>query len=630
MGNILAHAEISHHVIGQLQPMTPGANLIYLELGNFITDISQFRDPYAFMSAKQRLPLVARIGRSATPEITLWADQLLGKAPDKRFAALAQFFMHFARFATQFLFAKDSPLVVDFLERIRARSVGQAANQVDQALASLLTAKEVNRVFDQAFTQYYPHEHLDFPPFSEGPKHRQHLFYRSSSRNVIRYLEEQLLFISEELSKIELEWVRNRSVPLKDPKICDLLVRLGHILHAVEDYFFHSNFIELWQWHRVQRLHSQRKPDVNREDRNFLVDNGLETTLYDDHSILLRRRFARRLRYPIFTRGTKGDPEESEDATHFVYTGGFGGTEVFHTVTGALESMEEFLERIEPLEREQVRRLRESDLVLIRLLFNQGERHVLATSRGFRDRQLKEHRRQVLSGEYRKRISQEREKPLFNDEAKEALLRAFEVDETFMRSHPKQFGADLPGVGEFLILFLAEAQSEGEKSESVVKTLNTQRESIHNLGTENGASEETIGTHSLIAKDGTKKQPLRNEAMALAKFVSATLAVLMISRIQKGPNPQQGYDWEAIVKHFVRFPANGLNNHQGSSGWETEVLNALVATQGNLPTLDGVQDKPKLSLLTSDDAGKKLQKLRDGTTTQQLEKLYKDMESRAG
>ena len=164
----------------------------------------------------------------------------------------------------------------------------------------------------------------------------------------MRYLEEQLRFVSEELSKIEGEWIRKRSLPFTDPQICDLLVRLGHILHAVEDYFFHSNFVEVWKRHNLQLLHPRHKPYDNRQDYNFLLDHLLTLNPQDTSAaalgVLLKRHFARRLRYPIFTRGTQGDPQQSEDATQFVYTGGFGANDVFHTITGALEALEEIME----------------------------------------------------------------------------------------------------------------------------------------------------------------------------------------------------------------------------------------------------------------------------------------------
>lgn len=622
MGHIPAHSKIIGHVIEQLRPIEPKANLIYLELGNFITDISQFRDPYAFISAKQRLPLVARILRVAISDTRYWADHLFGKAPDKRFAALAQFFEHVSRFATQLFFAEDSKFSQYFVKTLQV---------------SALNPAEVNRVFNWAFTQYYPHEHFDFPPLAEGPKHRNHLrFRRGVPKNLIGYLEEQLQFIAEELSKIELEWVKQRSLPSKG-NIDDVLVRLGHIQHAVEDFYFHSNFVELWQWQLLQRLDPKPKayqtPQESQDYKNLLLSNALKGTAYDQHSILLRRRFARRLQYPVFVRGTEGDPAQSEDARGLLYTGGFGGTDVFHTVIGALEAMEEFLPMMEMAGVAEVIELRESDLVLVKLMFNESERKKLA-DRDFTLQKQKEHRKQVMNNEYRDRIARKREQKIFNPEAATALQKAFEVDKGFMSGHPSgpgTLGQTLPGVGEFLILFMAEAQREAEHSDKQVSELNKESASIYQQGTLNGASEETIGTHSLMAKDGDKKQPMRDEAVALAKFASAAVAVLIARRVQKDKNPEHGLDWQALIQHVTRFPPDGPIDPKVPRSWEADVI-AAVRANGKLLTLDMVKDKftPEKHMLGSGSADGKLQKLRQGTMTKKLEKLYEQLETNIG
>lgn len=621
MGHIPAHSKIAGHVIEQLRPIEPNANLIYLELGNFITDISQFRDPYSFMSAKQRLPLLGRILRVASFEGSQWADHLFGKAPDKRFAALAQFFEHVSRFATQLFFAKDSKFSQYFVRTLHVIALSPA---------------EVNRVFNWAFTQYYPHEHLDFPPLAEGPKHRNHLrFRRGVPKNLIGYLEEQLLFIAEELSKIELEWVKQRSLA-SNGNINDVLVRLGHIQHAVEDFYFHSNFVELWQWQRLQRLYPKKTyqtPQESQDYKNLLLRNSLEGTAYDQLSILLRRRFARRLQYPVFVRGTEGDLEQSEDAKGLLYTGGFGRTDIFHTVSGALEAMEEFLPMMGTAGLSVVSELRESDLVLVKLMFNESERKKLADT-DFMKGKLDEHRKQVTTNEYRKRIAQKRDNGIFNPEAATALQKAFEVDKDFMNRHPTTVGTagqDLPGVGEFLIYLMAEAQHEAEQSEKQVEELNKESASIYQQGTFNGASEETIGTHSLMAKDGAKKQPMRDEAVALAKFASAAVAVLMARRVQNDKNPEHGLDWQVLIQHIMRFPPDDPIDPKVPRSWEADVI-AAVRANGSLLTLDMVEDgfTPEKHMLGSGSADGKLQKLRQGTMTKKLEKLYEQLEISIG
>ncbi|MCI0663389.1 MAG: hypothetical protein L0220_20175, partial [Acidobacteria bacterium] len=303
MGHILAHAEISKHVIAQLTKVRPGEEYTYLELGNFLTDIDQFRDPYANFSAKSSILISAVRAKLPAPIIGLpiiaasilaWRDELLGKAePNKRYGALASFFTHVARFATHQFFAEDSPIHL-------YSSTGLTGTMRGDNIR-LLTPAEVNRVFDAVFTQYYPHEHLDFPPYREGPDHRDSKLYQRAKRGLIGYLEEQLQYVSEEFTKIELSWVLNRDRSASHESRRDILVRLGHLLHTVEDYFFHSNFIEIYQWNRLQRHYPYRRV-ANMEDYDFLLHHGLLGTRHDAKSILLRRRLGRRLRYPVFIR----------------------------------------------------------------------------------------------------------------------------------------------------------------------------------------------------------------------------------------------------------------------------------------------------------------------------------------
>jgi hypothetical protein len=173
MGHILAHAEISTHVIKQLEAITPGESFAHLEAGNFVTDIAQFRDPYANMSAKRQIwlrallstgvpilgPLLVFLGLGDVRE---WMDDLLGKAePGKRYGALALFFQHVSRIAMHQAFAEDSP--------IHLITPGGLLAATGLSSVRPLPVAEINRVFDKAFTQYYPYEHVDFPPYLEGP-----------------------------------------------------------------------------------------------------------------------------------------------------------------------------------------------------------------------------------------------------------------------------------------------------------------------------------------------------------------------------------------------------------------------------------------------------------------------------
>jgi hypothetical protein len=118
------------------------------------------------------------------------------------------------------------------------------------------------KVFDSLFTQYYPHDHLDRPQLPEQPVN-----YRSDvasgpitagatqSPDLYQYLREDIQIAAGRLAEVERNWAQaafDYSVP---PRPTDWawnleLALLGRALHAVEDYFAHSNFVE----HAIQVL----------------------------------------------------------------------------------------------------------------------------------------------------------------------------------------------------------------------------------------------------------------------------------------------------------------------------------------------------------------------------------------
>lgn len=145
--------------------------------------------------------------------------------------------------------------------------------------------------------------------------------------------------------------------------------------------------------------------------------------------------------------------------------------------------------------------------------------------------------------------------------------------------------------------------------------------SILDTGTDNEASEEDIGTHSLMAKDSGSKQPLVEDATALAMHVSASIATLMARRINDDTNPEHGLDWDSILRHYLRFP------RAADGSWENSVLSALAAGQ-EIPTLENTPDIPNFQMLDAGFGSEKLKKRRNGNKTRALEERYRNLESK--
>ena len=77
--------------------------------------------------------------------------------------------------------------------------------------------------------------------------------YQLGSRGLIQFVEVYLKFLSEELSKLELSWKEKPSAPRTSEEQHDILATFGKLLHAVEDYFFHTNYVEIHLWNAQRR-----------------------------------------------------------------------------------------------------------------------------------------------------------------------------------------------------------------------------------------------------------------------------------------------------------------------------------------------------------------------------------------
>ncbi|MCU5086970.1 hypothetical protein OCA23_27145 [Bacillus cereus] len=617
MGDIRTHAEINIDVIRLLQAISINEDWLYLEYGNMLTDISQFRDPFAQIGAKQKIWNRALFNKGVIPilgpiliklgvgNVKSWMDELLGKAEEgKRYGKLAQYFHHFNRFIAHQLFSQDSP--ISFKEIYKEMLLG-----VEFSKIKLLSAEEVNRVFDKYFTQYYPHEHMDLPPYLEAVKQRQHKLYQRTRRGLIGYLEEQIQYLSEGLTKLEYNWMQRRHLHPSHEERRDLLVQLGHLLHAVEDYYFHSNFVEVWEWLKTCSYSPLYSPKKNEEYKQFLLEKCFLNTyvaqgkLSTDKKTLYMRKLNRRLCFPVVTEDG-GDKKVSINATDMVYTGGFAEKDMFHTIYGVLHRLEVMLKK-HPL----VEKLRNSDLVLLKLLLNEEERRKMVENKTT-EQMLEMHKEQLQQGRYKNLAYQLHTLKLITDEGVKALLDAFAIDEQFELSYTLA-----PGVGGFIILLLAEMQMETDYNHQKITKLNEIPNSIYYQGTTNGISDEEIGSHSLMAKDTLEEEPMRAEANTLAKFASSTIAQLLLQRVTQDSNPNWGIDWDKILQYFLRFP----NIH--SKSWESEVLAALKNGDA-IPCYNQLKNPPKINKLQSDD--KKLKQRREGEIKYVLEKRYQQLE----
>ncbi len=703
MGEIMRHAEVFHNTMEKIGSLRTDEEFTYLELGNFLTDISQFRDPFAHMMAKRTIwreivqvlweEIEQRLGGEIVRAfrhpstgysggrpynspgnleglilggvgIDDWVNQLMGEYEPsaKRYGKLAQYFEKICLGITHVVFAND----IGRRETLRSMLPPQFREM------ELIPPEEIERIYGRFFTQYYPHEHCDYPPYvMDGQQRARNSMYQRGDRGVIGFVDDYLQFLSEDLSKLELQWKERRRESKTSHGRHDILVSFGKLLHVIEDYFFHSNYTELHLWKAERRRHSSESEEVFkarfardalRSYRNYPgYDPGYNPPASGadpeagSHT-QWRRRLMRRLRYPLYERSNQLSTSESGSSLEVVYPGGFESTDMLHTMAGALEGLEAllvgfdsfFANQVVPqdlrncLRLQNLGPLRDSHLVLIRTLFNKDERALMYRDKSHLESQLTSHTQQINSGDYERNIECLQQAGFLNDQAAQALLSAFNIDKAAMNMN-----SYLPGCSGFLIKLLVKAQKELDDSRRESERLNRDERNVLDERTNNGASGETIGTHTLLSKDTEKSQPLHEDAEILAKFASLAVVQLMLTEIKDNPNILTGLDWDRILKHLIRFP-DARNNM-----WETQAL-AFFRSRGSNPSYTEVdiQDLPRyprISIFNSEPIqassprtrlrnGQELfpprpdtllQRLRNGSKRGELEQRYVRLEERA-
>lgn len=421
MGDISRHRDIFLNTREAIPPALLGkckltaGDLTYLEMGNYLTDVSQFRDPVMYIFAKQRIwrefilpkagdkaiayrvlgalagaagvaasqllkdrlsgipsdvakyggPVLAGLGTilATLPTDTYadiggadeWIDAMFGtpvertagdlkRRDEKHYGYVGQFFRFFVEGITHLLFAQEIPNKV----------------KGDWGKLSRIGQGRVTAVFDEFYTQYYPHEHTDQPPYvwdaSERPKHPR--WYGPSKRQrsltepeigVMNAVDDHYVqYLSEGLADLERDW---RALKPGDGEGRQrMLVRMGKLLHGVEDWYFHSNVVELFRLRSHTPAQGAAEPD-----EEFLKRFVRETAAKDPEfaradkatQLRLQRRFYRRLRFPTYERGNRTQSGGIISATkpstlslRHAYPAFPSQQDTAHTLLHALENLE--------------------------------------------------------------------------------------------------------------------------------------------------------------------------------------------------------------------------------------------------------------------------------------------------
>ncbi|MFK4084814.1 hypothetical protein ACI2LF_11930 [Kribbella sp. NPDC020789] len=684
-------------------------DLTYLELGNYLTDVSQFRDPVTYIFAKQRIwrefviPAVqdktqllrglAALGAgvalavsqylktltsgttadliegsgigvaalggiiAALPSDTYadlsgadnWIDTLLGtpieRAPGaarddaKHYGYLGEFFRLAIEGTTHLIFAQD------------------VSHRLDGPWGSIkpIPANRIDDVYGEFFTQYYPHEHTDQPPYVwDASKRPANKLYQPSRRQanladgqvgVMNAVDAHYVaYLAEGLAGIEDDW---RALKRDDQAGRQrLLVRAGKLLHGVEDWFFHSNVVELLE------LRSYRPAQVEGESdeaflKRFVNDVAKRRPEFvaaqPAELIRLKRKLFRRLRYPAYEAGGKtqsagvlSKTRMSTPSLRHAYPAFPSAQDTAHTLLHALENLEQKIigkpgelpswakETLEQFHAEAlgtlaepfvvaaaVPQLRESIPLILTLLSDDERRRLAAnvapghwplqpgatapkrtTKETELELQLKRHAA-ALEPRLQKDGTTESNYDHFvrflvkrgrlNAKGRAALLAAFAIDRK-----AEQLPTEAPGAGGFLMQFaVSDLQKLLAEGNAKSAELDQNADSVFAPDSDNGAFSEIVGSHSLMSKDTLTSVPFFEDARVLASVASSTVFTILLEQVAT-PKPDRRLAWEEVLHHLIRFPpANG--------GWERRAL-AFYAPQQKIPTY---ADLPELARLAA-------------------------------
>lgn len=581
MGDIQTHESIARVIIDVFRAEWPHEeNYGFFELGNWLTDVSQFNDPYAMIVAKMRVWNDARV----VVEREIDAATLGFMTSPRREMDGPDVNLDF--FCERML---GAPRVAGDLPKFLRLLCFFIGCEWFRSTAYGIRPQDFDEIFTNCFTQYYPHEHLDFPPWPHGQPwgnrdpsrrsaHRCPAWPSDTSdsggaRRLLAYLDEQIEYVAELLTRIEQDWVRVNTEPATEANLATrrrLLTDWGHASHAVEDFFFHSNFIEL-AW-------AGEHPD------------GSLPTVREFNHHWQRRVYYRRRKSPVWD-GRLLSRITSHDASR-IYTGSFGGEDVFHTFIDALEGIPE----------PQLAQIPGRGGDMVRQLATPEGRNRMRDRNGPERKRFLDDWRDWADNSAPAEIRAARNSGVIDRLSADALRRALELDRASFRAltAPKLPYA-LRGPFAFFTDILCAAQAEVNESDRRRASLDSQHREAEDAS-DNGASAENIGSHTLMSKDSPRKPPLRQQAINLATWVASYIASVLARRLNQpgvcaprlhpATEPTAGctidrlgaVDWLHLLQHFLCHPG------ECEQQWH---LIPLV-----LPSESGTRN-PNLSALTS-------------------------------
>ena len=309
---------------------------------------------------------------------------------------------------------------------------------------------------------------------------------------------------------MEKEWAQVAPAPDGTAQRQQQLAAYGHASHALEDYFFHSNFVEFaWDQEHPNEVAPTRPLPAPTPEELEAFGNPIS----DDHR---QRIYHRRRRAPLADADDKALSTTGSAEAGDVYTGQFGGNDIFFTFVDALGHL-----LASPAQRPGAFELIREPLR--QTLFGTPEQQAEA---------LATHHRRLVSGDYVRLARAGQLMGRMEPFEVEAIERACAADLRLATAYGSIKAGETPlGIVGMLQKLMAKARETAKASADTGDAID--RDDAHKIvddRSDNLAPSENIGSHTLMSKDSVRKEPLRVEAVNLATVAATFVARTMATR----------------------------------------------------------------------------------------------------
>ena len=530
MADLLTHLSISDSVVGRLRETADYRDLPLelISIGNQCADLSQICDPRIaadlradvldFFRRTTRLPFLPdaflEVGGMKS-----WLDKMFGyKDPSGTDGgAMTAYLRHSTNAIAHLVYGSEA-----------GSADGDIGAETDQGY--VLEPDELKSILSANVSSYLPHEHLDFVPDLAGFPD-QPATYALESEAPVRVSAQLRVFVqvlAEDLASLEYEWASALDDGQSDSR--SFCIRLGRLLHTIEDYWFHSNYCEI---SALASAGLRTLPKINEAASFDPAFDQMLGDLGDDPvtRVRARRLLARRL----LTGAQPGGPP-------LLCTGSFDEIDSAHSLGRALDAVEAAL--VKPLRGVAS----EVGLPVVDLLLSRELRSSMACSRSEAD-YIKAQRRLVLDGAPQRSVERLLRDRKINRHAAEELQQALRLEREMEQRH--RF---LGGPGGFMIRGLAEMERTRAQDDREVSLVD--REPLWESAVRQSCpSSERFRSHTLMAKDTAADGPFRTQAVQMARDTSILAADLVVHRLVTGLDPSVGIDWNRVLLASF-FPAS--------------------------------------------------------------------------